>query len=395
MKLHCLYLGALTLAIVSCKRETQEIKVYQAVNDSAPAAADPHAGVPGMGGMAPGVADPHAGVPGMGGMAPGATDPHAGIPGMGGGAPAMEIADAPPPHWEKRPGAGMRLVNYVINGEGEEVAVVYLSSLRAAPGSLVNAVNLWREQLGQPVVDEAAVKQYPTTKTTFGDGVVVDVEGSRPADKAAAPGRLIGVIAENEGSVWYFKMVGTAALATKERDNFIQWVATTKASPAPPVAPTGNTGQPEANTPSPVPDDDGRLTWTVPEGWTQAPKGGMGGYASFTVKGADGGEARVAVSHFPGDVGGDLANVNRWRGQVGMAPVKPEDLAALVVKVSAGPKTLQLVDCSGTQFRCTAAWVRHGADTWFFKFTGPDALVGAEKAKFTAFLESVRFTLPE
>ena len=35
------------------------------------------------------------------------------------------------------------------------------------------------------------------------------------------------------------------------------------------------------------------------------------------------------------------------------------------------------------------------AETWFFKFTGPDALVGAEKAKFTAFLESIRFNKPE
>ncbi|MCF7730699.1 MAG: hypothetical protein K9N23_03385 [Akkermansiaceae bacterium] len=392
MKSHYLYLAALTLAVVSCKRETQDIKVYQVANEPAPAAAaDPHAG---MGGMTPGAADPHAGVPGMGGMMPGAADPHAGVPGMGGGAPAMQVADAPPAHWEKRPGGGMRLVTYVINGEGEEVAVAYLSSLRAAPGSLLNAVNLWRDQLGQPVADEAAVKQYPTTKTTFGDGVVVDIEGSRPADKAATPGRLIGVIAESEGIAWYFKMDGTAALAAKERDNFIQWVATVKVSPAPP-APTGNSNQPEAKTPSPVPDDDGRVTWTVPEGWTQAPKGGMGGYASFIVKDADGGEARIAVSHFPGDVGGDLANVNRWRGQVGMAPVKPEELAALVTKVSAGPKTLQLVDCGGMQLRCTAAWVRHGADTWFFKFTGPDALVGAGKAKFAAFLESIRFTTPE
>jgi len=42
-----------------------------------------------------------------------------------------------------------------------------------------------------------------------------------------------------------------------------------------------------------------------------------------------------------------------------------------------------------------AAWTRHGADTWFFKFSGSAALVAAEKAKFTAFIESVRFTKPE
>jgi hypothetical protein len=307
----------------------------------------------------------------------------------------MQVTDAPPAHWEKRPGSGMRLVGYLVKGEGEAALAVTLSSLRTTPGSTLNAVNMWRNQFGQPLADEAAVKQYPTTKTAFGDGVVVDVEGSPPGANAAKPGRLIGVISEAGGEAWYFKMVGDSALAAKERDNFIQWVATVKVSAPPPAPPAGITPQPAAVAPSPAPAADGRLTWTVPEGWTQTPGGGMGGYASFAIKGADGTEGKLAVSRFPGDVGGDLANVNRWRGQVGAAPVKQEDLATLVTKVSAGPKTLQVIDCSGPQLRCAAAWVRHGADTWFFKFTGPDALVGAEKARFTAFLESVRFTQPE
>jgi hypothetical protein len=42
-----------------------------------------------------------------------------------------------------------------------------------------------------------------------------------------------------------------------------------------------------------------------------------------------------------------------------------------------------------------AGWTRHGPDTWFFKFTGPDALIRAEKDKFTAFLASIRFNQPE
>jgi hypothetical protein len=118
-------------------------------------------------------------------------------------------------------------------------------------------------------------------------------------------------------------------------------------------------------------------------------------YATFAIVDAAGAKGELAITHFPGDVGGDLANVNRWRGQIGMAPIDAAGLAPLVTKVTAGPKTLSLVDVTGPEVRCAAGWTRHGAETWFFKFTGPDALVGAEKAKFTAFLESVRFTRPE
>jgi hypothetical protein len=115
-------------------------------------------------------------------------------------------------------------------------------------------------------------------------------------------------------------------------------------------------------------------------------------YATFTMAGTD---AKIVVSHFPGDVGGDLANVNRWRQQVGLAPVESSGLAALVSPITAGPKTLSFVDSTGAELRVAAAWTRHGPDTWFFKFTGPDALLTAEKARFTTFLESLRFTQPE
>jgi hypothetical protein len=94
-------------------------------------------------------------------------------------------------------------------------------------------------------------------------------------------------------------------------------------------------------------------------------------------------------------VGGDLANVNRWRGQIELPPVAESELAPMVTKITAGPKTIQMIDCTGPKVRCAVGWVSHGGHTWFFKLTGPDALVGTEKAKFAAFLESVRFNQPE
>jgi len=41
---------------------------------------------------------------------------------------------------------------------------------------------------------------------------------------------------------------------------------------------------------------------------------------SYAVSGAEG-AGDVSITAFPGDVGGNLANVNRWRGQLQLAPV--------------------------------------------------------------------------
>ena len=39
-------------------------------------------------------------------------------------------------------------------------------------------------------------------------------------------------------------------------------------------------------------------------------------------------KAEIAVTVFPGNVGGLTANVNRWRGQIGLAPLAPAELEA-------------------------------------------------------------------
>ena len=39
------------------------------------------------------------------------------------------------------------------------------------------------------------------------------------------------------------------------------------------------------------------------------------------------GDQEVAVTRFPGQVGGVLANINRWRGQMGLQPIAEPELA--------------------------------------------------------------------
>jgi hypothetical protein len=423
MKLPYLCLGSALLALVSCQREREEIKVYKVAKEPAGAAqpatgADPHAGMPGMlpGGTAG--ADPHAGIPGM---APGG-DPHAGLTAEQlaavGAPPASRITDTAPAHWKKQATSSMRQASYLIEGEGGNSVDVSLIILGGAAGGNLDNVNRWRGQLGQAPVDEATLKQTAKELTIpAGPAIMVDIEGLAEGADAKKDGRMVGVIASREGDAWFYKMRGNAALTAAEKDNFLTWVQSVKpiapasipthgtppgvpaapdatltppADPAAPAAPAAPATPPAAAA-APA---GGEMTWQVPAGWTLAPASGSR-YATFSIAGAGDAKGELAITHFPGDVGGDLANVNRWRGQIGMAPIGEAELAPLVTKLTAGLKTMSLVDLTGPEVRCAAGWTRHGADTWFFKFTGPDALVGAEKAKFTAFLESVRFTKPE
>jgi hypothetical protein len=66
------------------------------------------------------------------------------------------------------------------------------------------------------------------------------------------------------------------------------------------------------------------LGWTMPKGWTQTRTGGVR-YA--TLKPEASGKIDVSVVVLPGPAGGELANVNRWRGQIGLGAIGEEELA--------------------------------------------------------------------
>ena len=78
-----------------------------------------------------------------------------------------------------------------------------------------------------------------------------------------------------------------------------------------------------------------QLTWQTPEGWTEVPPGEMR-VASFKIQGPNGKQADVSVIPLPGLAGSDEANVNRWRGQVGLSPASPDELKKSAESVEAG-----------------------------------------------------------
>jgi hypothetical protein len=137
------------------------------------------------------------------------------------------------------------------------------------------------------------------------------------------------------------------------------------------------------------------LSWTAPATWT-AKTGSSMRKGSYTVKG-DGAEADMAITAFPGDVGGDLANLNRWRGQIQLPPVGQAEFNAATQHLDRNGLHMTVVDVAGTGAnaqRILGAMVPFSGATWFFKLTGPDALVAKEKAVFMSFLDTIKPAAP-
>ena len=138
------------------------------------------------------------------------------------------------------------------------------------------------------------------------------------------------------------------------------------------------------------------LTWTAPAGWQAKPVGAMR-KGSYTVPGESGASADLSITAFPGAVGGDLANVNRWRGQVGLAPLAASELAASITPIDAIGLKVSLVDLPSAdpaQTRILGAMVPYQGAVWFFKLTGPGPLVASAKPAFVEFLKTVKASTP-
>ncbi|MBI2814772.1 MAG: hypothetical protein HYX71_10850 [Opitutae bacterium] len=153
----------------------------------------------------------------------------------------------------------------------------------------------------------------------------------------------------------------------------------------------GGAGVDMANTAVPTGGDS--LIWTAPAAWTAMPDRPMR-KATFALKGADGTAADLAITAFPGDTGGLLANVNRWRGQIGLPSLAEAEVAAGLDHLDANGLHIDVVDmvgsAGGAPTRLLGAIIPHRGETWFVKLTGPDALVAREKPAFLEFLRTVR-----
>jgi len=128
----------------------------------------------------------------------------------------------------------------------------------------------------------------------------------------------------------------------------------------------------------------GELQYTVPAGWRELPASGIR-KATLQIE-----DAELSVLVFPGDVGGELANINRWREQIGLAAVEKSALATITRALTISQHPASYVDLIGPEKSIKGAILPFHGRTWFFKLLGPSDSVQANEAGLLEFLDSVQ-----
>src|SRR5262249_46312533 len=148
--------------------------------------------------------------------------------------------------------------------------------------------------------------------------------GGQPFDVVDLKGpqaRMLAASTMHEGRTWFFKMSGPAAVIENQKANFDAFVKSIEFGgaeiAAKPAADSAVGQRPAAGSDVGAAD----ISYDVPEGWTkQEPKPMR--VVSFIARSGDK-QAELIVTKFPSAAsGGYLDNVNRWRGQAGLAPIQ-------------------------------------------------------------------------
>lgn len=307
-----------------------------------------------------------------------------------------------PSGWVEKPTpqGGMRIASYAVTAPDGRTVDISVVPLGGTPGALLDNVNRWRNQLELGPITEAELGGLrQAVKIGEVDGELYDMVGEKPTLEGRYKSRTLAGILSMGGTTVFFKASGEDALVTENKPKFLTWLKSVQTGPATPAsaasAPAPGPAAPDMRGPVAPPPSTDLPQWQVPSGWKPVAASTMR-LASFAIEGANGQTGDLSVVALGPQAGGLLANVNRWRGQMGLPPMEESALGGASTRVAtAGGDEAVVVDLSGQGAmagkRVLAAVVARPDRTWFFKLTGDDALVAAQKEPFLAFIKSVKY----
>jgi hypothetical protein len=339
---------------------------------------------------------------------PGLPPGHPDISSMPGSPAGSAAAPAPltwktPAGWTEVPAGEMRVASFKVTGANGKQADVSVIPLPGMAGTDAANVNRWRGQVGLPAATDDELKKSAENVEAAGQPAqLYDIAGTNPGGGSAE--RILGVIQHRDNMAWFYKMTGDADLVEQQKPAFVELLKSLKFGAAASAQPEMPAGHPavggDMGALLSVPTDaasapishEGQPTWQVPAGWQEVP-GGQFLVAKFNLAGDGGATAAVNVSSSPGDGGGMAANVNRWRGQLGLAPAG--EVSATPIQISTGKA--ERVDLDGTNAQTGKAtkligvMVSQSDRTWFYKLMGDASVVESQKAAFIRFVQGVKY----
>jgi hypothetical protein len=299
-----------------------------------------------------------------------------------------------PSGWTEVPPSEMRVASFKVAGAGGEQADVSVIPLPGMAGTDSANVNRWRGQVGLSVLtDDELQKAAENIEASDQPAQLYDIAGTNPAGGSAE--RILGVIQHRDNTAWFYKMTGDADLVEKQKPAFVEFLKSLNfgaTAPAQTAIPAGRDMGTLLTAPAPAASVN-EPNWQVPAGWQEV-SGGQFLVAKFTLTGDGGATAAVNVSSSSGDGGGLAANVNRWRGQLGLQP-DTEMLQPPQIDVAGGKASV--VDISGTDARngqparLVGIIVSLPDQTWFYKLMGDAKVVESQKDAFTQFVQSAKY----
>ncbi len=320
-----------------------------------------------------------------------------GAPAPAGMSAAPQLTWTTPAGWTELAASEMRVASFKIIGAGGKQADVSVIPLAGMAGGDNANVNRWRGQIGLSVAtDDELQKSAEKVEAAGLPAQLYDVAGKDPGSGNAE--RILGVIQHRDATAWFYKMTGDAELVEQQKPAFVEFLKSLKfvAAQTQTEMPAGHPAiggdmMGSAAAAGPI-SHEGQPNWQVPAGWQEVAAGQFL-VAKFNISGSGGATAAVNVSSSPGDGGGLAANVNRWRGQLGLPTAA--DISTTPIDVAGGKA--QLVDFSGTNAqtsqptRLMGIIVSENGQTWFYKLMGDAGVVESQKDAFTKFVQGVKY----
>ncbi len=302
----------------------------------------------------------------------------------------MDRAPVAPPHWtvptgwQEVPATGVRVRDLMVPGKDGQKAEVTIIPFPGSVGTEVDNVNRWRREIGlEPVAQENVTSE----------SVQIGSDAGKLYDLAGAQNQTIAAVLVKDGTSWFFKLKGDKAAVVDAKQTFVQFLKSVGFDQA--SAPVAETAAPTSTPTAPTAEKTGPA-WDVPASWHEQEASPMV-LKSFSATDESGHKAVITISSFPGDVGGTLANVNRWRRQLGLAPIEEmvlDDMSSSIDVMGGKGTTFDMTGKdvkTGQPARMVAAMVPRDDSTWFYKLMGDDAVVAREKSAFVKFVQTVRY----
>jgi hypothetical protein len=312
-----------------------------------------------------------------------------------------------PAGWALLPDSGMsqfgRVATIAVSPDDPSLTLGVHRLDQPGSGDLLPNLNRWEGQLGLPPSSAAdAGKVSKTIQVESHDAHRVDLTGISADTKQ--PTRMLAVVVPEGDRAWSFTLKGNSEKVAAQEANFDAFIASVHfpthnhgddhaghdhGEEAKPESPPASAS---ASTEAPPGDSNVyKLTnQTLPAGWVAETSDRPFRVATFfTGTGND--RAELIVSKLPADrFGSQIQNINRWRGEVGLATVTDET-AQPRRKITVAGREAALLNFDGPDRSSTVALVPLGREAWFFKLIGPAKTVADQRANFDAFLQSLQF----